>query len=267
MKPYALPDLLEIMAKLRSPESGCPWDLKQTHESLVNYLIEESYEFIEAVENRDLPNMREELGDVLLQVVFHAQLANERGDFDFAQVVQGISEKLVRRHPHVFGELRLDGAEAVEKKWNELKQAEKDAAAVESESGLGSMPKHLPALIKAEKIQKRAAQVGFDWPDYKGPMDKVREELDELRREAMVEKPDSDRLEDEFGDLLFAAVNVGRFFKLDPEKALNRANRKFLGRYARMEEIATAEDKVIKEMSLAEMDALWDLAKEAEKRG
>lgn len=267
MPSYALPDLLDIMAKLRTPGTGCPWDLKQTHESLLNYLIEESYEFIDAVENKDLPNMKEELGDVLLQVVFHAQLAKERGDFDFAEVVQILSDKLVRRHPHVFGELKLDGAAAVEKKWDELKKEEKGEQAVAQEGGLGRMPRHLPALIKAEKIQKRASQIGFDWPDYKGPMDKIREELEELRVEAVAEHPDADRLESEFGDLLFAAVNVGRFFKLDPEKALARANRKFMDRYAAMEKLAEAEGQAIKGMSLSEMDAYWDKAKKQESPG
>jgi MazG family protein len=258
MMTYALPDLLAIMAKLRAPD-GCPWDRKQTHASLLNYLIEESYEFIDAVEAGDKANMREELGDVLLQVVFHAQLANEAGDFDFAAVVQGIAEKLVRRHPHVFGDLKLDGAEAVEVKWAELKQAEKQAAGVEGkpEGGLGGIPRHLPALLKAEKLQKRAAEHGFDWPDWTGPAAKIREELEELRLEAEAARRDPDRLEDEFGDLLFAAVNLGRFFKLDPERALARANRKFSGRFREMEEMAKREGKDFGALSLEEKEALW----------
>ncbi|MDQ3002606.1 MAG: nucleoside triphosphate pyrophosphohydrolase [Fibrobacterota bacterium] len=273
---YTLPDLLGIMAKLRAPD-GCPWDKKQTHQSLLNYLIEESYEYIEAVENGDKPNMKEELGDVLLQVVFHAQLAKETGDFDFAQVVNGISDKLVRRHPHVFGDLKLDTAESVEKKWDELKKAEKagkagkagnpaaDGAGMEMapgeapEGGLGRMPRHLPALLKADKLQKRAAQHGFDWPDYQGPLDKVREELDEFREEARAPegKVDPDRLESEFGDLLFAAVNLGRFFKLDPEKALARANRKFMDRYEKMEKLAQSEGKDFAGLGLEEKESFW----------
>jgi MazG family protein len=276
---YSMSDLLDIMAKLRAPD-GCPWDRKQTHQSLLNYLIEESYEFIDAVENGDRPNMQEELGDVLLQVVFHAQLAKETGDFDFAQVVQGISDKLVRRHPHVFGELKLDGADAVEVKWDELKKAEKAAKGgfnggstgdAPAEGGLGSMPRHLPALLKADKLQKRAGLSGFDWPDYRGPMDKIREELEEFRQEAeaSTEKPgalpDPDRLESEFGDLLFAAVNLGRFFKLDPERALARANRKFMGRYAGMEKLAKAEGVEFRALSLDEKEALWVRVKREEK--
>ncbi len=266
MTSYSLPDLLQIMSALRTPVTGCPWDLKQTHESLLNYFIEETYEFIEAVENKDLDNMKEELGDVLLQVVLHSQLAQERGDFDFKEVVQILSEKLVRRHPHVFGELKLDDATAVEKKWDELKKLEKGEKTVAEEGGLGRMPRHLPALIKADKIQKRAAQIGFDWPDFKGPMAKVKEELEELRAEAMAETPNPDRLESEFGDLLFAAVNVGRFFHIDPEKALARANRKFMDRYASMEKIAQGENKIIKGMSLTEMDSYWERAKSQEKK-
>ena len=272
---YSLPDLLDIMAKLRAPD-GCPWDRKQTHHSLLNYLIEESYEFIDAVENGDRANMKEELGDVLLQVIFHAQLAKETGDFDFAQVVQGISDKLVRRHPHVFGGsgLKLDGAEAVEVKWDELKKAEKAEKAENEgkagtpavEGGLGSMPRHLPALLKADKLQKRAGQAGFDWPDYRGPMDKIREELEEFRQEAEVgPQPDPDRLESEFGDLLFAAVNLGRFFKLDPEKALARANRKFMDRYAGMERLAEGEGADFRALSLDEKEALWVRVKREEK--
>ncbi|MEO6095912.1 MAG: nucleoside triphosphate pyrophosphohydrolase, partial [Fibrobacteria bacterium] len=220
--------------------------------------------------------------DVLLQVVFHAQLAQETGDFDFAQVVHGISEKLVRRHPHVFGELKLDGAEAVEAKWDELKKAEKaekaeagdsqsaDASGTEpastpgnnvpaKESGLGGMPRHLPALLKADKLQKRAGLSGFDWPDYKGPMEKIREELEEFRMEVEAPggKPDGDRLESEFGDLLFAAVNLGRFFKLDPEKALARANRKFVDRYVGMERLAEADGVDFAALSLEEKEAFW----------
>lgn len=284
---YSLPDLLDIMARLRAPD-GCPWDRKQTHHSLLNFLIEESYEFIDAVENGDRANMKEELGDVLLQVVFHAQLAKEAGDFDFSQVVQAISEKLVRRHPHVFGGggLKLEGAEAVEVKWDELKKAEKAGnGEPPAESGLGTMPRHLPALLKADKLQKRAGQAGFDWPDYRGPMDKIREELEEFRQEIEVAKavqgaksgkvagagaekpevqPNLDRLESEFGDLLFAAVNLGRFFKLDPEKALARANRKFMDRYAGMEKLAAAEGAEFPGLSLDEKEALWVRVKKAE---
>ncbi|MBW8888323.1 MAG: nucleoside triphosphate pyrophosphohydrolase [Fibrobacteres bacterium] len=271
MPSYTLSDLLAIMARLRAPD-GCPWDRKQTHASLLNYLIEESYEFIDAVEAGDKANMSEELGDVLLQVVFHAQLAQEAGDFDFAAVVQGIADKLVRRHPHVFGEMKLADAEAVEVKWAELKRAEKqtgEAAAADAkpEGGLGEVPKHLPALLKAEKLQKRAAVHGFDWPDWKGPAAKIREELIELEAEANALDRDPDRIEDEFGDLLFAAVNLGRFFKLDPERALARANRKFISRYGKMEAMAKGEGKDFGSLPLDEKEAYWVRTKEEERKG
>jgi MazG family protein len=273
MPGYDLSDLLAIMARLRAPD-GCPWDRKQTHASLLNYLIEESYEFIDAVEAGDKANMREELGDVLLQVVFHAQLAQEAGDFDFAAVVQGIADKLVRRHPHVFGEVKLDSAEAVEVKWAELKKKEKEAGKgteaggleADPKGGLGEVPRHLPALLKAEKLQKRAAVQGFDWPDWAGPAAKIREELGEIEAEANARERDPDRLEDEFGDLLFAVVNLGRFFKLDPERALARANRKFMSRYGKMEALAGAEGKDFGALPLGEKEAYWVRAKRAEGR-
>lgn len=260
-------DLLEIMARLRAPD-GCPWDRKQSHASILNCLIEEAYEFVDAVENQDPANMKEELGDLLLQVVFHAQMAKEGGTFEFADVVEVISEKLVRRHPHVFGEAEVETAEGVQKQWDEIKKQEKAEKGEASPEGpLGILPKHLPALLKAEKIQKRAAQTGFDWPDWRGPMDKVREELGELREEAESKEAAAadpaalDRLESEFGDLLFATVNLGRFFKLDPEKALARANRKFVGRYDRMDSLARSEGKEFKGLTLGEMDAYWNRIK------
>jgi len=263
--PHSIADLLEIMHQLRTPETGCPWDLKQTHESLLNYLIEESYEFIEAVENKDLPNMIEELGDVLLQVVFHAQLAKERGDFNFENVVDTVSKKLVSRHPHVFGELKLADAAAVEVKWDELKKAEKKETVVEDEGILGRMPRHLPALLKSEKIQKRASQIGFDWPDFKGPMEKVKEELEELRVEATATVVNTEKLEEEFGDLLFAVVKVGLSLKLNPEQALAKANQKFVRRFTQMESDTKAEQKELKNMSLDEMDVYWEKAKQKAK--
>lgn len=291
-RPRDIQDLLEIMARLRAPD-GCPWDRKQNHASILNCLVEEAYEFVDAVENQDAANMKEELGDLLLQVVFHAQMAREAGTFDFADVVEVISDKLVRRHPHVFGEAKVDTAEGVQKQWDEIKRLEKAAAketaqgaataASEGATGeagktgepvpegpLGGLPRHLPAVLKAEKLQKRAAQQGFDWPDWKGPWDKVREELDEVRVEAEANPAAEDRavLEDrveaEFGDLLFAAVNLGRHLKVDPEKALARANRKFLDRYGRMDALARAEGRVFKEMGLSEMDRYWERVKKGE---
>ena len=269
-QPRTLADLLAIMARLRASD-GCPWDREQTHASILNCLVEEAYEFVDAVENGDVPNMKEELGDLLLQVVFHAQMAKEAGAFDFADVVEVISDKLVRRHPHVFGESTVDTAEGVQKQWDDIKAQEKgDAGESGPEAGpLGALPKHLPALLKAEKIQKRAARTGFDWADWKGPLDKVREELAELEAEADTpaeSAPDAraDRMEAEFGDLLFAAVNLGRHLKLDPEKALARANRKFVDRFTRMDALIRTEGKGLKAMELGEMDGYWERVKRGE---
>jgi MazG family protein len=269
-QPSSIDRLLEIMARLRAPD-GCPWDRKQTHASILNCLIEEAYEFVDAVEGGDVPNMKEELGDLLLQVVFHAQMAKEAGSFDFSDVAEGIGDKLVRRHPHVFGESTVDTAEGVQRQWDDIKKQEKQAAgdAGTGEGPLGALPRHLPAVLKAEKIQKRAAQTGFDWADWKGPLDKVREELAELEAEAVAPaetSPESraDRLEAEFGDLLFAAVNLGRHLKLDPEKALARANRKFVDRFTRMEALIRADGKELKAMDLGVMDGYWERVKEGE---
>ncbi|HLP42787.1 MAG TPA: nucleoside triphosphate pyrophosphohydrolase, partial [Fibrobacteria bacterium] len=270
-------DLLDIMARLRAPD-GCPWDRKQTHASILSNLIEEAYEFVDAVENGDAANMKEELGDLLLQVVFQAQMAKEAGEFSFPDVVEVISEKLVRRHPHVFGESTVDTAEGVQKQWDEIKQREKaEKGGMVPEGTLAGIPKHLPALLKAEKIQKKASQAGFDWPDWRGPLDKVREEIRELEAEipdagaSPVETGASpvDRLESEFGDLLFAVVSLGRKLKVDPEKALSRANRKFQDRYVKMETLAKAEGRwqEWETLSLEEKDVYWERVKREEKRG
>jgi MazG family protein len=262
MTPRTTQDLLDIMARLRAPD-GCPWDRKQTHASILNNLIEEAYEFIDAVENGDTANMKEELGDVLLQVVFQAQMAKEAGAFDFSDVVEVISDKLVRRHPHVFGEAVAEDPEAVQKQWDEIKRQEKSGKGEAVESGLGQIPKHLPALLKAEKIQKKASQTGFDWPDYRGPLEKIREELKEF--EAEIPAGNHDRLESEFGDLLFAAVNLARFFKIDPEKALARANRKFVTRYRAVESLAATEGKSLHGRTLGELDEWWERVKKEER--
>ena len=243
------------MAQLRAP-NGCPWDREQTHESILSCLTEEAYEFVDAVERNDLPNMREELGDILLQVVFHSQMAQEAGTFELKDVVQSICEKLVRRHPHVFGEQKLEKANEVVVQWDEIKKAEKGEASVAEHGALGEMPKHLPALLKSLKIQKRAAKTGFDWPDWKGPLAKVAEELHEFEVEA--EKGDMEAATEELGDLLFSVVNLGKFLDIDPERALANANTKFVSRFKSMEKLADAKGLQLKNMTLTEMDALWN---------
>jgi ATP diphosphatase len=269
---HSFADLVAIMARLRAP-NGCPWDREQTHESILSCLIEEAYEFVDAVERKDYANMREELGDLLLQVVFHAEMAREAGTFDVNGVIQDISEKLVRRHPHVFADSKADTAEAVTVQWDAIKQAEKTGKseggeASESRGALGEIPKHLPALLKALKISKRAVKAGFEWPDWREVSAKVREELAEFEAEAEAEDKDGrrDALEMELGDLLFATVNLGRKHGLDPERALARSNAKFVGRFRAMEKLAEEEGTPFEGRSLEAQEVLWNRVKAEEKK-
>ncbi|NLW48636.1 MAG: nucleoside triphosphate pyrophosphohydrolase [Firmicutes bacterium] len=262
----ALERLVTIMARLRG-NNGCPWDREQTHQSLKPCVIEETYEVVEAIDSGRPDKLCEELGDLLLQIVFHAQLASENGDFGMGDVINGISEKLIRRHPHVFGDTKVTSVSGVIENWDKIKQSEFTA---ERKSVLDGVPKDLPALMKAEKLQSKAAKVGFDWGNLEGPLKKVKEEFGEFEELLQSEKapsPDSpewDRLEDEFGDILFALVNVGRFMKINPELALLRTNRKFVNRFHYIEEEATAAGKELTKMGLEEMDLLWEAAKDRE---
>ena len=251
---YGWEDLLEITRLLRAP-GGCPWDREQTHASIRRDLLEESYEVAEAIDEGSPEHLREELGDLLLQVVFHAVLAQEDGQFDLDAVADGVCKKLIYRHPHVFGDVTVGSTGEVLKNWEELKKKEKHQAS--QADAVDAVARSLPALWRAEKVQKKAAKVGFDWPDVSGALDKVAEETAELKA-AM--EGDGDP-EDEFGDLLFAAVNVGRFLKLDPEKSLTAATDKFAARFRRVEQAARDQGKELNDMTLAEMDALWDQVK------
>ena len=251
---YTCADLVEIVKLLRSP-GGCPWDREQTHASIRRDLLEESYEVAEAIDEGSPEHLREELGDLLLQVVFHAVLAQEDGQFDLDAVADGVCKKLIYRHPHVFGDVTVGSTGEVLKNWEELKKKEKHQAS--QADAVDAVARSLPALWRAEKVQKKAAKVGFDWPDVSGALDKVAEETAELKA-AM--EGDGDP-EDEFGDLLFAAVNVGRFLKLDPEKSLTAATDKFAARFRRVEQAARDQGKELNDMTLAEMDALWDQVK------
>lgn len=246
---YDFNDFLGIMSDLRG-ERGCAWDIKQTHESLKKYLIEEAYELVEAIEADDIDGIVEELGDVLLQVVFHAQIGKEEGFFSIWDVISGISKKMVCRHPHVFGQ------GPSEKSWNELKAEEKSQQS--HEERLKSVPKVLPALIRSMKVQKRASDVGFDWDNIEGPKSKVEEELRELYDE--IEK-ENGRLEDELGDLLFSVVNMCRFLNVEPERALYRATDKFISRFSSVEREAITRGKEIESMSQDELESLWDKVK------
>jgi len=255
--------LVGLMARLRSP-NGCPWDREQTHATLRRYFIEETYEVIEAIDAGDPELLCEELGDALLQVVFHAQLASETGDFDANDVIGKIVAKLVRRHPHVFGETRVSGSEEVLTNWEQIKRAEKgEQADAWRPSALDGVPKGLPALMQAMEISKRAVKVGFEWPDFPSVMAKFDEETEELKAELAAESPDKTRIFAELGDLLFTLVQVARWQKLDPEDALRQMLTRFSARFRFMENKAREQDQKLGQMSINEMDALWNAAKQA----
>lgn len=254
---YTYEDLLEIMRILRCPE-GCVWDREQDHKSIRRSFIEETYEAVKAIDNDDPVLLQEELGDVLLQVVFHAQIEAEAGRFTMDDVADGICKKMIYRHPHVFGSVEVKNSDEVLTNWDALKQKEKHQKS--TTETLESVARSLPGLIRAEKVQHKAAKVGFDWDEVSGALDKVREETAEV---ACAIDGDGDPSE-ELGDLLFAVVNVARFLKTDPEDAINRTTDKFIRRFAQVEQAAKDAGRSLSEMSLAEMDALWDAAKQKE---
>ena len=250
--------LIAVMARLRDPNGGCPWDLEQDFSSIAPYTIEEAYEVADAIARNDLGDLKEELGDLLLQVVFHARMAEEDGAFAFADVACAISDKMVRRHPHVFGDIRVDGAKAQTIAWEDIKAAERKAKGESPDASLlDNVPLSLPATTRAEKLQKRAARVGFDWPETFQVFDKIHEELAEVKEEIDAASA-KEKLEEEFGDLLFAVVNLGRHLGLDPERALRGTNRKFERRFRFIEETLGSD---LEAASLAEMEALWVQAK------
>ncbi|MCE5363141.1 nucleoside triphosphate pyrophosphohydrolase [Pseudomonas anguilliseptica] len=271
---YQLDDLLHLMARLRDPQHGCPWDLKQNYTTIVPHTIEEAYEVADAIERGDFDHLPGELGDLLFQVVYYSQLAREEGRFEFAQVVDGITRKLIRRHPHVFPDGDLYGAvdvakleeAAVKQRWEEIKAEERaeKATAPEQLSLLDDVPTALPSLSRAIKLQKRAAQVGFDWPEALPVVDKVREELDEVL-EAMSEN-DPEAIGEEIGDLLFVVSNLARHLKVDPETALRAANAKFERRFRFIEQALREAGRSMEDCALDELDALWGEAKKLEKQ-
>ena len=257
--------LLALMACLRDPDGGCPWDLAQDFASVAPYTIEEAYEVAEAIDRGDMGDLRGELGDLLLQVVFHAQMAREAGLFDFEDVAAAITEKMVRRHPHVFAQAQADDAGAVLASWEAIKQAERAARGEQDDSALAGISAGLPEWMKATKLQARAARTGFDWPDPEPVLDKLAEELDEVRAEfARGPVADNhDALEEEIGDLLFVAANLARHAKVDPGAALRRANLKFERRFRAMEALAAQRGEDFAELSLAGQEALWQAVKQA----
>lgn len=251
----------EVIAHLRAPD-GCPWDKEQTHQTLRTHLLEETYEVISALDADDPDAMREEFGDLLLQIVLHAQIASEYGEFNMSDILHAIHTKIVHRHPHVFGDLKLDGAQDVLVNWERLKAAERAANGNADASLLDGIAKALPALVQAEEYQKRAARVGFDWPEFQGVVDKLDEEIDEVRGAS----GDKDR-SSEIGDLLFAVVNLARWYHTDAETALREANARFRSRFYKIEQAAHAQGRPLDELSLDEMDVLWQAAKRDESRG
>ena len=263
--------LLEIMAALRTPGTGCPWDLEQNFSTIAPYTVEEAYEVADAIERGDLEDLKDELGDLLLQVVFHARMAEEAGDFEFGDVVEAITAKLIRRHPHVFGDAAASDGPAVKARWDAIKAEEKQARARRRESdapGSGSLlddvPVALPALSRALKLQKRAATVGFDWDSVPAVLDKIREEIAECEAEIARDIPDDERLGGEIGDLLFAVANLARHCGVDPEAALGGTNAKFRRRFGFIESELRRAGRTPQEAGLDGMEALWREAKDAE---
>ncbi len=264
---HSIKDLLAIMEALRTPKTGCPWDLEQTFATIAPYTIEEAYEVADAIERGDMAALEEELGDLLLQVVYHAQMAREDGHFNFADVAAGICEKMIRRHPHVFGDAAERAAVDLDGLWERLKgqeKARKQTSGV-SHGVLEGVPRALPALVRAIKLQDKAARVGFDWPSMEPVFEKIREETAELEHAVSHENPNREKIAEEFGDLLFVLANLGRHLHIDPEDALRRANAKFVRRFEEIERILTAKGKTPEDSDLEEMDRLWDEVKRKEK--
>jgi len=251
-------ELLTIMKRLRGP-GGCPWDAEQTHESLMRYLLEETYEVIEAVESKSSEHLKEELGDLLLQPVFHAAIAEEAGTFNMADIIDTLCNKLIRRHPHVFGNMVIADSAAQIENWEQIKKIEKGD---ERKSTLSGVPSHLPALLKAQKVTEKAARVGFDWEHVDQVMAKVMEELNEFE-EAMIAN-DSEKMESELGDLLFATVNLGRFLSINTEEALRKTINRFQRRFEYVEDSLHSQGRQIQNASLTEMEQLWEAAKKKE---
>jgi ATP diphosphatase len=254
--------LIEIMAALRDKKTGCPWDVEQTFATIAPYTIEEAYEVAEAIASGDMRDLCEELGDLLLQVVYHAQIAEEAGAFAFPDVVEAITTKLIRRHPHVFGDADAKAAGAAKGQWERIKAEEKRERGVEHKRLLDGVPIAIPALMRALKLQEKASTVGFDWNDPRAVLAKLREELDEIEAEIGDSPPE--RLEDEVGDLIFAAVNLARHLEVDSDQALRRANAKFGRRFGAIEDGLAAEGRKLGEATLDEMETLWQRAKAAE---
>lgn len=268
MTEQTINDLIQIMRDLRNPETGCPWDKEQTIETIAPYSIEEVYEIIDAIERNDMDDLKDELGDLLFHIVFYAQLAEEKSEFNFNDIVAGVCEKLRYRHPHVFGDMQLATQEEVAVEWEKRKQKEREAKQkdnTQAKSLLDNVPRQLPATVRADKLQKRTATVGFEWPEIQGVIDKLEEELAELK-EAIADNH-QEHMEEELGDYLFSVVNLARRLGIDSEAALSKTNLKFIQRFQYIEEQARKTNRTLEKMSLEEMDAYWDEAKKNGRSG
>lgn len=257
VKPYTIDDLIKVMAKLRDPNGGCPWDLEQNFKTIAPYTIEEAYEVAEAIDNNDMDNLREELGDLLLQPIYHAQMAAEEQAFDIHNVINDITEKMIHRHPHVFGDTNATTAADVNKLWDERKSLEKGKNI--SKSALEGIPKALPSLLRAQKLQKKAAKTGFEWPSTDEALEKLSEEIDELR--TALKNNDKDNQIEEFGDILFVLANFARMLDINAEESLRQCNAKFERRFKGMEDDFKAEGKIINDANLDQMIQAWNAQK------
>jgi MazG family protein len=259
-----LQKLLDIMAQLRDPKDGCAWDVEQTFETIAPYTVEEAYEVAEAIDNNDMESLKDELGDLMFQAVFHARMAEEAGYFNFSDVIDAISDKMIRRHPHVFGDENYRDAEEQTVAWEEQKARER--AEKKQKSILDGVTVGLPALTRAVKLQKRAARVGFDWPSTSGVIDKLNEEMLELSEELIADKQDQEKIEEEFGDMMFVYANLARHLKIDPEQALKKANNKFTRRFNKIEQEIVNKESSFGQYSLNELEEFWQQAKIEEKK-
>lgn len=260
---HSIQDFIELIAQLRHPENGCPWDLKQNYESMIPCLIEETYEVIDAIQKKDIANLREELGDLLLQVVFFSQLASEEQYFNFDDVLNDVAEKIIRRHPHVFADAKAENEEEALARWNSIKALEKSKA--QNQSILDNVPSAFPALMRAQKLQKQCSKIGFDWTEISPVFEKIEEELQEVKDEFNKNPQHIERIEEELGDLFFATVNLSRHLKCNAEESLRKANLKFEQRFRKVEQKAKEMGKELTALSLIEMDILWDEVKREEK--
>lgn len=253
--------LLSIMKRLRDPETGCPWDREQSINSIKGFTIEEAYEVVDAIERNEMADLKDELGDLLFHIVFYSEMANEQGEFNFQQVVNQVCDKLERRHPHVFSDMQLNNSDEVKAHWEKTKSKERKSSQKNHNSILDDISAHMPAIMRAGKLQKRAASIGFDWDNIEDVLNKVQEELDELR-DAIKQDSDREHIREEIGDLLFCCVNLARKLRVDSETALRQTNDKFINRFQYIEQKLTEQGNTLEKASLKEMDDLWNKAKQ-----